>query len=82
MNPGDLDQRRILKGVQCICGQWWPDCVTTEHAEQFRTECCGSLYQLMTGKGDLQTLSLIQRGPGLPSEAEARQAFAQKGAQA
>lgn len=78
----DATQRGILTGHQCLCGQFPPDFVTTDHAEQFRTECCGTLYQRMSGFGELQTLSVIERGPGLPSEAEARQAFEQKGAEA
>jgi hypothetical protein len=60
MNADSLNQRGILKGVQCICGQWWPDFIRTDHAMQMRTECCGSLYQLMTGMGTHRTLSLIE----------------------
>lgn len=59
-DPHFLGHRGILRGVKCVCGQWWPDFVRTDHAEQFRTECCGSLYQLMSGQGELQTLSLVE----------------------
>lgn len=58
-----LNQRGILKGVQCICGQWWPDFVRTESAMQFRTECCGSLYgYTASATGEFCTLSLIEDG--------------------
>jgi hypothetical protein len=60
-DPLFIGHRGILRGVKCVCGQWWPDFVRTpEHAEQFRTECCGSLYQLISGQGTLQTLSLVE----------------------
>lgn len=52
-------QRGLLTGLLCQCGQYQPDFVTTAHAEQFRTECCGALYQRMSGGGALQTLSLV-----------------------
>lgn len=61
-DPQRLDNRGILRGVQCVCGQWWPDFVHTDHALQRRTECCGSLYQIMQGSGELRTLSLIEDG--------------------
>lgn len=58
---GRLNQRGILKGVQCVCGQWWPDYVRTENANQFRTECCGSLYQYVASqRGEFTTLSLLE----------------------
>lgn len=58
---GKLNQRGILKGVQCVCGQWWPDYVRTENANQFRTECCGSLYQYVASqRGEFTTLALLQ----------------------
>lgn len=47
------------RGVQCICGQHWPDFGRTELATQFRTECCGSVYQYSTGMGAHMTLSLV-----------------------
>lgn len=60
----DLNHRGILTGVQCVCGQWWPDFVRTELANQFRTECCGSVYHLQTSDAsDFCTLSLVS-GPG------------------
>lgn len=58
-DPSSLGNRGVLRGAQCVCGQHWPDFQRTDHAEQFRTECCGSLYQLVTTEG-LQTLSLIE----------------------
>lgn len=67
-----LNQRGILKGVQCVCGQWWPDFVRTENALQFRTECCGSLYQyVMSPQGQFTTLSLIENAVANRTEAEA-----------
>lgn len=61
-NPQRLDNRGVLRGVQCVCGQWWPDFVRTHHALQFRTECCGSLYQYQSAsaQGGLSTLSLLE----------------------
>lgn len=68
---GAMVQRVIFRGAVCICGQAWPDAVPTEHALQFRMECCGALYQLQTGRGDLRTLSLLERpahlGPEVPT---------------
>ena len=64
----DLSQRGILRGVQCVCGQWWPDFVRTGHALQLRTECCGALYQLQTGAGTFQTLNLLERPAHLGAE--------------
>lgn len=58
-HSSELNHRGILRGVQCVCGQWWPDFVRTESAMQFRTECCGALYQYTTGLGAQTTLSLI-----------------------
>jgi hypothetical protein len=59
-DPQSLGNRGVLRGVQCVCGQWWPDFVRTDHALQFRTECCGSLYQYQSGPGSLTTLSLVE----------------------
>ena len=58
---GSNRARGVLQGFVCICGQHWPDFIRTEHPEQFRTECCGSVYQLVSSSsaGTLQTLSLI-----------------------
>ncbi len=71
-NPSRLDNRGVLRGVQCVCGQWWPDFVGTESARQFRTECCGALYQLETGTPPFQSLNLIERpahlGADVPTE--------------
>ena len=39
----DLNQRHIMRGVQCVCGQWWPDYVLRAGAALM--ECCGSTYQ-------------------------------------
>lgn len=39
----ELNQRSILRGVQCVCGQWWPDYVLRAGAAVM--ECCGSTYQ-------------------------------------
>jgi len=39
----DLNQRAILSGVQCVCGQWWPDYVM--RGQTAIMECCGSSYQ-------------------------------------
>lgn len=63
-NPWSLGNRGILRGVQCACGQWWPDFVPTEVESQVRTECCGALYQVQTGGGGLVTLSLLERAAG------------------
>lgn len=39
----DLNQRRIMRGVQCVCGQWWPDYVL--RGQTAIMECCGNTYQ-------------------------------------
>jgi hypothetical protein len=71
LNPDSLANRGILRGVECTCGQHWPDFVRTESARQVRTECCGALYQIQTGEGSLVTLSLLHRpahlGPEVPT---------------
>lgn len=68
-NPDALDNRRgILRGYVCLCGQHWPDFVRTGHALQLRTECCGALYQLQRGEGQLETLSLLERPAHLGPE--------------
>lgn len=68
---GEMVSRLILTGHVCICGQTWPDAVPTEHAQQVRAECCGALYQLQRGEGQLETLSLLERpahlGPEVPT---------------
>ena len=73
---GQMVERIILRGCRCICGQDWPDAVATENALQVRTECCGALYQIQTGKGSLVTLSLLHRpahlGPEVPTEENTR----------
>lgn len=64
-----LNQRGILKGVQCVCGQWWPDVVRAEFANQFYTECCGALYLYTTGpKGEFTTLSLLRDARKSPEQ--------------
>lgn len=65
-NPHALDNRRILRGVQCVCGQWWPDYVLRDGIAHM--ECCGSRYQLQSGEGTLTTLSLLEdaRHPAPP----------------
>lgn len=56
----ELNHRGIMKGVQCVCGQWWPDFVRTEFANQFRTECCGAVYQFQGSEGsEFCALSLV-----------------------
>lgn len=60
-NADALNNRGILKGVQCVCGQWWPDYVQHGVSNEFITECCGSLYlyQPSDSKTGYSTLSLI-----------------------
>lgn len=56
-------QRGILTGHQCICGQFQPDFVMHGVSNEFRTECCGSVYfyQLSTSKPTgFSTLSLVE----------------------
>lgn len=39
-----LNQRAVMKGVQCVCGQWWPDYVMRGGLAHM--ECCGSVYEV------------------------------------
>jgi hypothetical protein len=57
MSAEALNQRGMLRGVQCVCGQWWPD--FTVHGRERITECCGSVYIFQTGETGFATLSLV-----------------------
>lgn len=39
-----LNLRAVMKGVQCVCGQWWPDYVMRGGLAHM--ECCGSVYEV------------------------------------
>jgi hypothetical protein len=54
----ELNQRAILRGVQCVCGQWWPDYVM--RGETAIMECCGSTYQHASMSDRVSMLCLIQ----------------------
>lgn len=57
-----MNLRGILRGVQCVCGQWWPDFKQRGASNEFQTECCGSLYLYSASVGNpggLSTLSLL-----------------------
>ena len=53
----ELNQRAILRGVQCVCGQWWPDYVM--RAETAIMECCGSTYQHASMSEGVSMLCLV-----------------------
>jgi hypothetical protein len=54
----DLNQRSILRGVQCVCGQWWPDYVMQGSIAIM--ECCGSRYQHASMSNQGSMLCLIE----------------------
>lgn len=72
-----LGNRGILRGVQCVCGQWWPDFQRHGVSNEFITECCGSIYlysATVSGHSSFTTLSLLKdntegNAPALPTSA-------------
>jgi hypothetical protein len=59
----EATRRGVLTGCQCICGQFQPDFVQHGASNEFRTECCGSVYlhqKLACDPNGLTVLSLIE----------------------
>jgi hypothetical protein len=44
MMNGELALRAVLRGVQCVCEQWWPDYVMRGGLAHM--ECCGAVYEV------------------------------------